>query len=751
MHKATIDLKVKLSIAQKIGIAVITIGGFALAVGLILGAIQKEPVTKGPPSETISVTYEFAVPRAEKAGDYDRITVSGLNNYAKPGEPVLPYKTANILIPQGKEVASLEIVPGDSDNLPGQYSIGPGQVPLPTTVLEGFTYKPTPSDAAIYGSSKAFPLVSYFGDSTQNFRGYNILTVSLVPIQYFPKQGEVNYFTKLTAKVTLQENVGEPVHPLFRGLAGDAEAVSRRVDNTGVIETYDIIAQQEKNSVWPFQVAKASKIAARISDIPGPAPKYVIITNQALESSWQPFVNWKIQEGMSRPTVVTTQDIYDNYSGADYQEKIRNFIIDVYTNWQIEYVLLGGDVEVVPTREVTCTHFGFSRQIPTDFYYAELGGDWQADDDMCRIDYNGVDFMAELLVGRAPVNTTQEVNNFINKTIAYNGNTIQSYKTLLVGQYLGLGDQGYGIQWGGGRKDEVSSLHPFEYQPLTKLYERDESYTKVELINELNSDFYQVVNHSDHGSSLDYHEVSQWGADITYFPGLESGDVDDLTNEDYLLAYSTGCWTAAFNESDAIGEHFIFDEHGAYAYIGNSHFGWWYRNFPDQKSSSAIADEEFFKSIFYAGERELGWAFQIAKEKLSTYDKWHRWTYFALNLFGDPEIEVISSQYAIGKIIAPFSGDCIDGQIDIVGTVTGDTLEDYTLMYSLADPIEWHEIGTYTTPIVNNTIAQWDTREIDDGDYLLKLTVNDVFGNDFVDQIEINVNNSPFCPIPDME
>ena len=76
---------------------------------------------------------------------------------------------------------------------------------------------------------------------------------------------------------------------------------------------------------------------------------YLIITNESLEESAVFFKNWKELLGFS-VKIVNTSWIYSNYNGFDQQEKIRNFLIDKYLIWGIEYLLIIGSNELIPMR-----------------------------------------------------------------------------------------------------------------------------------------------------------------------------------------------------------------------------------------------------------------------------------------------------------------------------------------------------------------------------------------------------------------
>ena len=96
--------------------------------------------------------------------------------------------------------------------------------------------------------------------------------------------------------------------------------------------------------------------------------QYIIITSPELANSFQPLIDSKIQKGLTA-TITTTSWIYANYTGRDNQEKIRNFIKDYYTYYSTEYILLGGDVEVVPYRGVYAKVDKYTESnMPSDSY-----------------------------------------------------------------------------------------------------------------------------------------------------------------------------------------------------------------------------------------------------------------------------------------------------------------------------------------------------------------------------------------------
>lgn len=260
-----------------------------------------------------------------------------------------------------------------------------------------------------------------------------------------------------------------------------------------------------------------------------------------LLNSFQKLADWKATRGLKSKVVTITQivnGVYGNFTiGArDLQEVIRNFLKYAHNNWGVEWLLLGGDINIVPVRSVAGAlrgHIGLQgtnpppdnksywtgnhlrmhvvnpgewwpggrtdhllvrpdnglfipydatdtssttqrgwyfttndsystrsatptnyvrvngpsaevnanlqflyqwNTLPTDFYYASLVGthynqpglhDWDLLDNgvygqhVYSTDHDGVDYQADISVGRAPVSSITQADAFVNKVIAY--------------------------------------------------------------------------------------------------------------------------------------------------------------------------------------------------------------------------------------------------------------------------------------------------------------------------------------------
>ena len=499
--------------------------GIAICILLIIPSVGTVEMDETEILDEIHLEYSFGDPSVNEVSLYNkiftRINLANLPLSCSPGKPRLPVKPVNVLLPQNSIVESIN-VEGIKHELSRTYMIEPAQYSIPLN--EGFNTvspkklktievpsntfyedenwhkeyeKNSPSnslfiDSTVYDSSDVFPGGLYTNLGIQKFRGYSILVVNLHPVQYTPQEGKICYYSELTLSVEISEK--QLGNEMYRGLPTDQEKVKNIVDNPAVVGSY-------KEDMSTLTCSPLSLVD------PSNTYQYVIITNETLNNSagahtFQDLRNSKVANGMNA-TIVTVEDItndsaYWNTTDSlfnDTQAQIRNFIIDAYGNWGTIYVLLGGDTDVIPVRLLYNETAGYTEDIPSDSYYACLGGTYNSNSNSNWGEptdgENGedVDLYAEVYVGRAPVGNTSELSNFVKKTLAYENTVLtDSYlkEVSLAGEYLGFGGVG---DWGGNSMDELidgSTSHgnttigiPSSVYNISKLYDRNGNMTKI--------------------------------------------------------------------------------------------------------------------------------------------------------------------------------------------------------------------------------------------------------------------------------
>jgi hypothetical protein len=182
----------------------------------------------------------------------------------------------------------------------------------------------------------------------------------------------------------------------------------------------------------------------------------VIVTDGSLVAPFRRLADAHERDGLVT-RVRTLQSIRDAYPVArDDAERIRLFLKDARANWGIEFALMGGDEPLIPMRRAFLGQLPTfvapdSVLLPTDQYYACLDGDWNADGDGHWAETpdpstgnpgDDADVIPELCVGRAPVFTSQQANDFVNKTLRalHHASPVDSLDVLFVaGELLDTG------------------------------------------------------------------------------------------------------------------------------------------------------------------------------------------------------------------------------------------------------------------------------------------------------------------------
>ncbi|MDH5390639.1 MAG: C25 family cysteine peptidase, partial [Candidatus Bathyarchaeota archaeon] len=179
--------------------------------------------------------------------------------------------------------------------------------------------------------------------------------------------------------------------------------------------------------------------------------------------------DWKTRTGI--PTGLVSWQTYNGYTswGWDEPERIKNGIELAHKTYGVKYVMLVGDSDMLPVRYTYTDRkqadntpggqiIGYGAYYAGDLYYAdlykqdgtfdnwdyngnhiygELHGEWFTDD--C-INFDRIDMIPDVAVGRVPAASVQDVENYVDKVIDYesrtrgatrSGTTIEWFKSAL--------------------------------------------------------------------------------------------------------------------------------------------------------------------------------------------------------------------------------------------------------------------------------------------------------------------------------
>jgi hypothetical protein len=563
------------------------------------------------------------------------------------GAPILPVKTAKIFIPATEKIVSLVVVCGKLKTIEGSYLIQHATTPYPVSHKGPVTIdKPDPN---IYETHASYPSTVHRARKPQFLSGVKIALVDLHPVRYSPVEAQLKYYEKMKVMIrTEKQKRPDGVMP-FRNLPKDREKILRTIENK------DDFLKLHPNT-RPSETANAESLSEEPSPVEG-SREYVVITTADLLGAFQTLTTYRAsaQGGGYTTYIEDIANINNNYSGDDLAERIRNFIREMYNTYGTQYVVLGGDCDGSPDNQVIPTRGCYAQvgtttdtNIPSDLYFGCLDGSWNSNGNgYWGEPDDGVDWQSEVYVGRIAADNDTEARNQIDKIIAFETSGNRPDKTLLAGEKLDDTPT-----WGGDRMDWVYTY--MDSTPKTQLYDRDwanNSWPKSQLLSFINSDEHHWINHLGHSN-------------VTYNMKLSNSDVALMTNTNYLLVYSQGCYSGSmdnrsssggYGSTDCFGETLTnaYYDRGAFAYIGNSRYGW-YNPGSYVEGASNLAHKEFVEAVFTDNITTLGEANQKSKTDLNLDSGLYRWIAFETNLLGCPATD-------LSPVTCSSNVDCDDG------------------------------------------------------------------------------------------
>jgi Peptidase family C25/Propeptide_C25/Dockerin type I domain len=576
-------------------------------------------------SETIKANYSFDYPKIEKVQIdgllYDRIVMSDAPNSGVVGHPALPGYGAYILIPYGSDIEDIEIITGEKTYIGDGYSVEPMDR---TYILSSSSdLPPVYRDEAIYSLTKAIPEKKAETIDVQYLHGYKILVLKIRPVEYIPASGALSLFREISVNITTKSSTES--FPPLRNITLDRSEVAGLIDNPSDISTYDL----------------ATKTGSRSYDM-------LIITSSSLVDAFTPLKDYHDSTGVLTEIHTLTQ------IGSGDSHSIREYIKQEYLNNGIQYVLLGGDDDLIPSLKCYVLSWLASvpgaveeLSMPSEFYFSCLDGTFNYDNDSRwgePTDGEGggdVDFFPEVHVGRVAADSPGEVTNYVNKAISYmSGQNLHMDKILLAGEQLRFGGLG---EYGGYAMDEMdgySDSHGFltygfsdDVYNIDKLYDvliHPNNYWPGSAIISLINSGYHIVDHLGH-SGPGYAMRTDTSM-LRY----------QLSNTDYCFIYAEGCSAGQFDLTDCWGEYVTTKlSTGGFGCIANSRLGLGSRS---TAHPVHVFDREFWDAIYSADEAkpQIGRAISDARADHGYHidDPGIRWTLYELTLFGDPAISI---------------------------------------------------------------------------------------------------------------
>lgn len=285
----------------------------------------------------------------------------------------------------------------------------------------------------------------------------------------------------------------------------------------------------------------------------------VIIAPSLFSDALQLLIDHKNSIGI-QTFLKTTEDIYSEYEGRDEAEQIKYCIYEYAKSLCIQYVLLIGDVDIMPIRKTEVNHIWPSSDynwtqtdnIITDLYYADIYdltgnfSSWDSNNDNIFSEYylynlgtytservfvDEVDLYPDIGVGRIPCSNIDELEIVINKIITYETQTNDWFYNIILAGSDGFpepGNQGEMIT------EQIAELMTGFTQ--IKLYESLKNLNPRSINREINNGagFFICSTHGGPGGFHNYRKMNVIG----------------LRNQQKLpIVFLLGCFCAALDNS----------------------------------------------------------------------------------------------------------------------------------------------------------------------------------------------------------
>ncbi len=610
---------------------------------------------------------EFAL-RPGPAGTV-AVRLAGGVSAAEPGQPDLPWMVVTVPLPAGvATVAGWSFEPEPANPpVPGIVPT-PAQRDLPSEAGGPVSTAPDP---AVYAGASPWPAdpVRFRGVQTQAGRAEAAFLVC--PLRWDPRSHDLERLPGGTLTVRFGSgpaalDVVTPLRPVAADLFG-ADA-SPKAGGGAVVHSL-------RGGLSP--TARPS-----LDSVP---VEFLVVTNEELAPAFQPLIDWKNRTGFPA-AVRTVEAISRDYpQGVDLAESVRLFLRDAYALWGTRVVIIGGDPSIVPIRYGRSYAYNLPTgvSIATDYYYACLDGNWNADGDNLwgeapfqnvSMESDKADMVAELRVGRVSAVDTSQVGTWVRKYLKYTRDPDPTPGYL--NGVLTLGEVLFAPEWRLGDADTCSNQ---ETETCVRLDGATECFLMIDTLraSTLGSFFYfdelyereywwnprrgitaGQLNRANTLASLNA------GRNIVYQMGhgdrdrwaigtgrLLTSDVANTTNGPRYsgLAYVVNCNSAAV-DADCVGEAWQFARNGGGVnYLGSTNL-----DFP-------ATAREFQNSLLPLWmnnvQQTCGSAYQTAAQLFATRQGDNegtvRFLLTSLILLGDPDLNIWRTQPRAMQVTAP--------------------------------------------------------------------------------------------------
>jgi hypothetical protein len=407
-----------------------SVGVLAVIVMLLL-IVSAETVTAETVNIAIAPVAVDVVVDAHGRGDFEG---PGLQRLNPVGAPNLPWQVLDVLLPPEADLASVSVGLGGVRWEPVSGNIDVPPAPPEMCWRNGQALVDWPDDQVlidgrnpdIYEADADYPVSAVKLIGSGQMRLYRLAQIGVALFKWNPVTGQLQRLVRGELQVTFTRRL--PLRTSTMESATATDAISR--------ENLRQIAVNFATMADAYDTATNDSISASEDELPldGNGSTYVILTTNAIQTESTALTGFVAHKTAQNFVVqVVTETEWGGGSGDTAAENIRGWLQANYLADDISHVLLIGDPDPaagnVPMK-MTCPRSGYDA--PTDYYYADLTGDWDLDGDGNYGEFgddfgtDGVDRYWELLVGRIPYyGDIIELDGILTRIMAYQNTPVE--------------------------------------------------------------------------------------------------------------------------------------------------------------------------------------------------------------------------------------------------------------------------------------------------------------------------------------
>jgi hypothetical protein len=306
--------------------------------------------------KSVFVSLKFSKRKVKliKRGEYTTVGISRGISIGNPGEPYLPWQRHFIYIPPGAKPSKLSVESYSKAPLANNVVLEPCQVSEPTILGNATTW--TEPNVKLYRSAADWPKKFAVLSTTRHSGGFCMVEVLVCPFCYKAATKKLELIDKVRLKLTYRSGKMKIIKTDSLAVLNHHKKFAKRVAER-------VLNPSEVKPFYEMDVADLTPFPWLL-----PTVECVIVTDTLLASPFQRLSQWRTWMGV-RTRVVTIADIvagtvpdtgghafwassgFNDGGTRDEAEAIRNFIKWAAVHWGTDYVLLGGDNEIIPERK----------------------------------------------------------------------------------------------------------------------------------------------------------------------------------------------------------------------------------------------------------------------------------------------------------------------------------------------------------------------------------------------------------------